>query len=70
MGSGQKVAATLSSAKLDLAKVGVVLTVKDSEYRVNFRGGSELTAYYTNSLEDALGSGLDMARRKAESDLK
>jgi len=66
MGSGQKVVATLSSAKLDLKQVGIVLTVRDSEYRVNFRGGSELTAYYTTSLEDALHSGLDMAKRKNE----
>lgn len=66
MGSGQKVAATLSSAKIDLRTVGVILSVRDGEYRVNFKGGSELTAYYTNSLEDALHSGLDMARRKNE----
>lgn len=66
MASGEKVAATFSSAKLDLKQVGIVLSVLDGEYRVNFKGGSELTAYYTNSIEDALGSGLDMARRRDE----
>ena len=33
------------------------------EYRVNFIGGSEDTAYYTNDLLDAYHTGVTMAQR-------
>jgi hypothetical protein len=36
------------------------------EYRVNFRGGREATAYYTNDLDDGLQTGLAMARERAK----
>jgi hypothetical protein len=29
---------------------------------VNFRGGNETTAYYTDSLEDAVNTAVEMAR--------
>jgi hypothetical protein len=32
----------------------------DGEYRVNFAGGDEATAYYTNDLEDAFSTAIDM----------
>lgn len=32
------------------------------EYRVNFYNGTEATAYYTDDLDDALTTGLAMAR--------
>lgn len=31
------------------------------EYRVNLKGGSEATAYYTPDLDDAYGTGVGMA---------
>ena len=37
------------------------------DYRVNFRGGAEATAYYTPDLNEALYTGLDMANRGAQS---
>jgi hypothetical protein len=32
------------------------------EYRVNFRGGKEATAYYTTDLDDAYNTGVIMAK--------
>jgi len=55
---------TQREARGILQALGLTLT-RDSqwdEYRVNFKGGSEGTAYYTDCLLDALQTGLDMAR--------
>lgn len=50
-----------------LAAVGVTVRVDEAgDYRVNFRGGREATAYYTSDRDDALLTGLDMAARGAE----
>lgn len=38
-----------------------VLAKKDGEFRVNFTGGKEATAYYTTDLEDAFATGVEMA---------
>lgn len=39
--------------------------LKDTdEYRVNFTGGREATAYYTDDIADALATGLAMAKHK------
>lgn len=42
---------------------GMTLTKKEGEYRVNFPGGKEATAYYTDDLSDAFATGVDMALR-------
>lgn len=45
---------------------GLVLT-KDAdsgEYRVNFKGGKEATAYYTDDLPDAVGTGEAMCKER------
>jgi len=48
------------SAKLD--KRDITIAKKDTgEYRVNFRGGKEETAYYTDDLQDALDTGVVMS---------
>lgn len=60
-----KDAATLEQARAQLAPLGVVLTKSDGEYRVNFKGGAEATAYYTDDLNDAVGTGKAMAKHKA-----
>ena len=40
----------------------ITISKRDGEYRVNFAGASEATAYYTNDLEDAEHTGISMAR--------
>jgi hypothetical protein len=35
-----------------------------NEYRVNFKGGGEETAYYTPEIEDAIATGIDMSDRR------
>lgn len=49
--------------KLTPIGVGISFNKDDDEYRVNFKGGREATAYYTNDLDDAVGTGIDMAKR-------
>lgn len=55
---------TILQDKDALRRVGVTLRKRDGEYRVNFLGGGEATAYYTNDLEDALGTGQRMSAEK------
>lgn len=55
---------TLTQAKKLCAQIGCVLTKPDrfeEEYRVNFKGGSECSAYYTNDLNDAVSTARAMA---------
>jgi thioredoxin reductase (NADPH) len=59
---GDRHGMTLAEAKAQLAPLGIVLSKKDEEYRVNFRGGGESTAYYTNDIEDAVMTGKQMAK--------
>ena len=53
---------TLAQVKAELKQVNVTIRKRDGEYRVNFRGGAEATAYYTNDLDDARQTGLAMRR--------
>lgn len=53
------------AAKAELAALGLSLKVTEhDEYRVNFRGGREGTAYYTNDLPDAVATGRHMAAER------
>lgn len=52
---------TLKNAKVILSEIGMGITKRDDEYRVNFKNGTENTAYYTNDLQDALETGMKMA---------
>ena len=54
---------TIKQAKAAARELGCSLRCIDGEFRVNYRFGSEATAYYTADLEDAL----DMARAIARS---
>lgn len=54
---------TLKQAKRSLSKLGITLSKRDGEYRVNYRAGKESSAYYTNDLTDAYDTGRDMALR-------
>lgn len=61
------------TVKRELASIGITITkTKDQsgEYRVNFKGGAESTAYYTNDLGDALSTGIDMAKQAGSSPLR
>jgi hypothetical protein len=57
---------TQAEAREILSKVGMTMRVRDGEFRVNFQGGTEATACYTDDLHDAIGSGQAMAREAAE----
>jgi len=53
--------------KKELGLLGIVITYNkdDNEYTVNYKGGKEKTAYYTDDLEDAYGTGKLMAAKKS-----
>lgn len=54
---------TIKAAKAYLRPLGIVITkTAYGEYRVNFKGGREETAYYTNDLKDAVGTGAAMTK--------
>ena len=47
---------TAKQAQIYLASLGLVLSKKSGEYRVNYRDGIEDAAYYTDDLDDAVGT--------------
>ncbi len=53
---------TMQQAKVILRAIGVSIRKDDGEYRVNIIGGTELTAYYTSDLEDAVATGKAMSK--------
>ena len=56
---------TLQEAKSIARHLGLTLRrVRSGAYRVNFRDGDETTAYYTDSLEDAVKTAVEMARTR------
>jgi translation initiation factor 2 alpha subunit (eIF-2alpha) len=56
---------TLQQAKSIARHLGLTLrTVRSDNYRVNFRDGNETTAYYTNDLEDAVNTAVEMVRKR------
>lgn len=55
---------TIKEAIAKMQANGMVIRMEDGEYRVNFKHGFEATAYYTNDLEDAVATGVDMAQRR------
>ncbi len=57
-------ALTIKAAQDDLRGIGMVLTHDDGEFRVNFRGGEEATAYYTDDLSDAISTAGKMRQRR------
>lgn len=52
---------TLATARSILRNLGITLAKRDGEYRVNFTNGLEATAYYTDDIDDAVGTGRAMA---------
>ena len=58
-------AMTLQEAKSIARHLGLTLRkVRSGDYRVNFRDGNETTAYYTDNLEDAVKTAVEMARTR------
>jgi hypothetical protein len=56
---------TLAQAKSIARHLGLTLRqVHSGCYRVNFRDGNEATAQYRDTLEDAIDTGIEMARGK------
>ena len=56
---------TLQQAKSIARHLRLTLRmVRSGDYRVNFRDGNETTAYYTDNLEDAVKTAIEMARRR------
>jgi hypothetical protein len=56
---------TLREAKSIARRLGLTLRkLRSGEFRVNFRDGNETTAYYTDSLEDAFDTAVEMARKR------
>ena len=56
---------TLQEAKSIARHLGLTLRqLRSGNYRVNFRDGNETTAYYTDNLEDAVKTAVEMARRR------
>ena len=62
------IAMTLQEAKSIARHLGLTLRkVRSGDYRVKFRDGNETTAYYTNDLEDAVSTAVEMARKRGQS---
>ena len=51
-------------AAAELRALGIVIARLPGEYRVNFRGGPEASAFCTDSLDDALALGRAMAAER------
>ena len=57
---------TLQEAKSIARHLGFTLRkVRSGDYRVSCRDGNETTAYYTDDLEDAVSTAVNMARKRA-----
>jgi hypothetical protein len=56
---------TLQEAKSIARHLGLTLRqVRSGAYRVNFRDGNDMTAHYTDNLEDAVKIAVEMARTR------
>ena len=61
-------AMTLQEAKSIARHLGLTLRkVRSGDYRVNFRDRNEMTAYYTDNLEDAVNAVVEKARKRGQS---
>jgi urate oxidase len=56
---------TLQKAKSIARHLGLTLRLlRSGNFRVNFRKGDESTVYYTDTLEDAVNTAVEMARKR------
>lgn len=56
---------TLKAARVLCGEAGCTIRHRDGEYRVNFKGGREATAYYTNDIVDAVDTARAMSAGNA-----
>ena len=57
---------TLQEAKSIARHLGLTLRQpRSGNCRVNFRDGNETTSYYTDNLEDAVNTAVEMARKRS-----
>jgi hypothetical protein len=61
-GRRAQAAANFEIAKAELRKLGITLTQRPGEYRVNLTGGPDPNALSAETLDDAVQLGLDMAK--------
>lgn len=55
----------LLRARAILEPLGIRINSFNGEYRVNFKNGMEATAYYTDDIDDAIGTGKAMAEHRS-----
>jgi hypothetical protein len=61
-------AMTLQEAKSIARHLGLTLRqVRSGDYRVNFLDGNKMTAHYTDNLEHAVNTAVEMARKRGQS---
>ena len=59
---------TLQQAKSIARHLGLTLRkVRSGADRVNFRDSNDTTAHYTDTLEDAVNTAVEMARKRGQS---
>ena len=56
----------LKEVKEQLSQIDMTISYSYGEYRVNYKGGGEETAYYTDSLDDAFHTANCMAQEREE----
>lgn len=55
---------TFKSLQIKLHAMKMTVSCNDGEFRINFRYGKEETAYYTDNIDDAYRTAIDMYNRK------
>ena len=55
---------TLQEAKSIARHFRLLRKVRSGDYRVNFCDGDEITVHYTDNLEDAFNTAVEMARKR------
>jgi gentisate 1,2-dioxygenase len=60
-------ALTYKEVQQQLRRAGIVISKRGAVHRINVFDGLENTAFYTESLEEALETGLRMARPRGNS---
>lgn len=55
---------TVKKAMEIIRTTGCFVTRHDGEFRVNFKGGDEGTAYYTTDISDAVFTAMEMHHRR------
>ena len=64
---------TIANAKKQLRSIRMTMRNRQDlcdHFRVNFIGGDERTAYYTDDLQDALSTGVAMAARGVDGEIR